>query len=179
MRRAGQTTKQQSIVFLDIDKASEWCDSFVLVQKANRKVSLCLYVAYLNKVLIMQIHKGLTLTNILPRLAGDQYLMFINATLGYYNFRLDEQLSCLIPVFCHFGKYRYRQLPFNVVPTGVMFQRKIHQLFQGLLNVFGITDDILIVGFNEKGRDHNATLTRSSGSAGKPTLSSTDKCLKF
>ena len=33
--------------------------------------------------------------------------------------------------------------------TGNMFQRKIDELFQGLPNVFGIADDILIVGFDE------------------------------
>ena len=42
-----------------------------------------------------------------------------------------------------------------------MFQRKIDELFWGLPNVFGILDDILIVGLNEMGRDHDATLNKA------------------
>ena len=39
-----------------------------------------------------------------------------------------------------------------------MFQRKIDELFIGIPNVFGIADDILIVGFDEQGKDHDETL---------------------
>ena len=41
-----------------------------------------------------------------------------------------------------------------------MFQRKIDELFLGLPNVFGIADDILIEGFDEMGRAHDATLNK-------------------
>ena len=39
-----------------------------------------------------------------------------------------------------------------------MFQRKKDELFQGLPNVFGIVDNILIAEFDDMGRDHDATL---------------------
>ena len=39
-----------------------------------------------------------------------------------------------------------------------MFQRKIGKLFNDILNVFGIADDILIACFDADGRDHNASL---------------------
>ena len=39
-----------------------------------------------------------------------------------------------------------------------MFQRKIDVLFQGLPNLFGIVDDIFIAGFDDKGRDKDASL---------------------
>ena len=43
-----------------------------------------------------------------------------------------------------------------MAPNGDMLQRKIDILLQGLPNVFGIADDILIAGFDDMGRDHNA-----------------------
>ena len=46
-------------------------------------------------------------------------------------------------------------MPFGLAPTDVMFQRKIDELLQGLFNVFGIADNILIAGFGDLGRDHN------------------------
>ena len=47
-----------------------------------------------------------------------------------------------------------------MVPVGDMFQRKMDELFQGQSNVFGIADNILIAGFDDMGRYHNATLNK-------------------
>ena len=60
----------QIIVSLDVDEMSEWCNSFVLVPKANDKVQLCLDPARLNSILIRPVHRDVTLNDILPRLAG-------------------------------------------------------------------------------------------------------------
>ena len=40
-----------------------------------------------------------------------------------------------------------------------MFQ-KIDQLFSGMPNVFGIADDMLIICFDEQGKDHDETLEK-------------------
>ena len=39
-----------------------------------------------------------------------------------------------------------------------MFQRKIDEIFKDLTNVFGIADDILAVGYDQSGKDHDNTL---------------------
>ena len=44
--------------------------------------------------------------------------------------------------------------------TSWRYVLKKDKLFQGLPNVFGIADDILIVGFDGMDRDHNATLDK-------------------
>ena len=36
-----------------------------------------------------------------------------------------------------------------------MFQRKTNEIFKGLPNVFGTADDILIVGYDADGTDHD------------------------
>ena len=45
-------------------------------------------------------------------------------------------------------------------PTGDMFQRKIDKIFKDLPNLFGITDNILVVGYDRDGKDHDETLQR-------------------
>ena len=64
-----------------------------------------------------------------------------------------------------------RQL-FRVVPAGDMFQWKIDKIFKGLPNVFGIADDILIVGYDAERRDHDETLkwVRLMCQTGKPKV---------
>ena len=39
-----------------------------------------------------------------------------------------------------------------------MFQCKIDKFFNDMPNVFGITDDILVIGYNEDGKDHDEAM---------------------
>ena len=41
-----------------------------------------------------------------------------------------------------------------------MFQQKIDKKFKDLLNVFGIADDILVVGYYSDGKYHDETLLK-------------------
>ena len=51
---------------------------------------------------------------------------------------------------CQFGR-----LQFATAPVGDMFQLKIDEIFKDLLNVFGIADDILVIGYDSDGKDHH------------------------
>ena len=46
----------------------------------------------------------------------------------------------------------------GVAPAGNMSQKKTNKLFNDIPNVFGIADDILIIGFDADSRDHDARL---------------------
>ena len=93
---------------LGIGKTAEWCNSFVLVPKANGKVRLCLDPARLNQVLIRPVHRGPTLNDILPRLNNIQYISIIDMSSGYHKLKLDEKLSYLTMFSCPFGWYWYK-----------------------------------------------------------------------
>ena len=59
---------------------------------------------------------------------------------------------------CQFGRYRYKRLPFGAAPTGDIFLCKMDEIFKNVPNVFGIADDILVVGYDTDGKDHNEIL---------------------
>ena len=61
---------------------------------------------------------------------------------------------------CQFGRYRYKQLPFGAAPAVDMFQKKIDEIFKDLANVFSIADDLLVVGYEADGKDHDDTVHR-------------------
>ena len=61
------------------------------------------------------------------------------------------QLSYLTTFACQFGKYRYLHLPFGAVPVGTMFQCKIDKIFNDMPHVFGIADEILVIGYDKDG----------------------------
>ena len=60
----------------------------------------------------------------------------------------------------NFVRYRYKRLLFEIALAEDMFQRKIDEIFKDLPNVFGIADDILTVGYDVDGKDHDDTLWR-------------------
>ena len=147
--------KMDIIAPLGVDEMVEWCNSFVLVPKANSKVRLCLDLARLNQALIRPLHRGPTLNDILPRLNNVKYMSIIAASLGYHNLWLDTKLSYLTTFACPFGRYRYKCLLFRAVLAGNMFQCKIDEIFNDMPNVFGITDDILVIGYDKDRTDHD------------------------
>ena len=134
------------------------CNSFVVVPKMNGKVQLCLDPVRLNQALIRLIHRGPTLNDILPKLNNVQYMSIIDASSGYHNIKLDNQLSYLTMFACPFGRYRYKHLPFGAAPVGNMFQCKIDETFNDIPNVFGIADNILVIGYDKNGTDHDETV---------------------
>ena len=147
--------KMDIITPLGVDEMAEWCNSFVLVPKANGKVRLCLDPVQLNQALIRLIHRGPTLDDILPRINNMQYMSIINVSSGYHNLRLDTQSSFLTTFACVFGRYRYKCLPFETAPMGDMFQHKIGEIFNDMPNVFGIADGILVIGYHKDRADHD------------------------
>ena len=82
-------------------------------------------------------------------------MSIIEASLGYHNLWLDTQSSYLTTFACTFGRYWYKCLPFGAVLVGNMFQCKIDKIFNDMPNIFGIADDILVIGYDEDGTDHD------------------------
>ena len=109
---------------LGVDNTAEWCNSFVLVPKANGKIRLCLDPVRLNQALIRPIHRVPTLHDILPKLNNVQFISIIDVSVGYHNLKLDKKSSYLTTFTCPFGWYQYKQLPFGIVPASDMFQCK-------------------------------------------------------
>ena len=150
--------KMDIIIPLGVDETLDWYNSFVLVPKANGKVRLCLDPVQLNQALIRPVHWGPTLNNILPKINNMQYMSIIDASSSYLNLKLDMQSSYLTTFSCRFGSYHYKCLPFGAALVGNMFQRKINKIVNDISNVFGIADNILVIGYNKDGVDHDESV---------------------
>ena len=136
-----QLQQQDIIASLGVDGTAEWC----------------LDPLRLNQVLIWPVHRRPTLNDFFAKVNNAKYLSLIDASTAYHNLKLDERSSYLTMFACQFDRYWYRRLPFEVGPTGHMFQWRIDEIFKDLPNVFGKADDILAVGYSSDGKDHNDT----------------------
>jgi len=147
--------KEDILIPLSADERSEWCNSFVCVQKPNGSVRLCIDPAQLNQAIIRPVHRGKTMQDILPTLAGAKYFSILDAKSGFWNLQLDEESSHLTTFSSMYGRFRFRRLPFGLSCAGDLFQRKIDEVLKGLKNLENIADDILVVGYEEDGSDHD------------------------
>ena len=82
-------------------------------------------------------------------------MSIIDVSSGYHNLKLDKLSSYLTTFSCPFGRYQYKCLPFGAAPVGNMFQHKIDEIFNDMPNVFGIADDILVIGYDKYRADHD------------------------
>ena len=98
------------------------------------------------------------INDILLKLNNVQYMSIIDTSSGYHNLKLDEKSSYLTTFACPFDQYYYMHLPFRAMPVGNMFQCRIDEIFSDMPNVFGISDDILVIGYDEDGADHDAAV---------------------
>ena len=53
------------------------------------------------------------------------------------------------------GRYMFKRFPMGVKSAQDEFQRAMFETFGDIKNVFSISDDTLIVGFEEDGCDHD------------------------
>ena len=104
------------------------------------------------------IHQDPTLNDILPKLNNVQHMSIINANSSYHKLKLDIESSYLTTFTCPFGRYHYKCLPFGAALADNMFQRKMDEIFNDIPNVFGIAEDILVIGYNKDGTDHDVVV---------------------
>ena len=53
-----------------------------------------------------------------------------------------------------------QMVTFRSSTSSNMFQRKIDEIFKDFPNVFGTADDILVVGYEADGKDHDETVQK-------------------
>ena len=103
-----------------------------------------------------------TIDDILPELSQAKVFSVFDVKNGFWHVELDEESSKLTCFNTPFGRYRWLRMPFGLAPAPEEFQRRQHQVLEGLPGVLTIHDDILLYGegdtYEEASRDHDAKL---------------------
>ena len=92
--------------------------------KLNGTDCLFLDPTRLNQTLIGPVHRGSSISDIIPKCTNVHYLTAIHASSGHHKLNLDKKSSYLSSFACQFGRHRFARLPFRVAPVGHMFQQK-------------------------------------------------------
>ena len=139
-----------------VDEPMDWVSSITYIQKANGKLHLCLDPHDLNKAICHDHHKMPTVEEVAHEFAHLCFFTKLDAHHGYWSIILDQDSSLLITFNSPFGRYHFLWLPFGLVCSQDIFQKKMDQILEECQGCSGITDNITIHGCTEA--EHDAHL---------------------
>ena len=152
---------QQGII-TPVTEPTDWISSMVVVTKKNGMLRICLDPKDLNRA-IQQDHYPLpTIEDVAICLHGAKLFTVLDVKNGFWHVALDELSSYLTTFYTPFGRFRWNRMPFGICSAPEIFQRRMHQLIEGLQGVEVVADDFVVVGRGSKmedaSRDHDNNL---------------------
>ncbi|CAL8130302.1 unnamed protein product [Orchesella dallaii] len=144
-----------------VTEPTDWVSS-MLVKKETNKLRICLDPQDLNKAIKREHYPLPTMEDVATRLGKVKVFSLLDAKNGFWQIELDERSSYLTTFNTPFGRYRWCRMPFGISSAPEVWQRRMHELAEGLKGVEVIADDFLIVGCgdeqDEANRDHDRNL---------------------
>ena len=143
-------------VITHIDQPTDWVLSITYIQKANGELCLCLDLHDLNRAICHNHHKMPTVEEVTHKFANLCYFTKLDTHHGYWSIVLDEESNLLTTFNSPFGRYHFLHLPFGLVCSQHIFQKKMDQFLKKCPGCIRITDSITVHGHTEA--EHDAHL---------------------
>ena len=111
-----------------VDKPTDMVSCITYIQKANGKPCLCLDPCNLNEAIHHDHHKMPTMEAVAHKFAHCHFFTKLVACHGYWSIVLDQDSSLLTTFNSPFSGYHFLQLPFGLVCSQNIFQKKMDQI---------------------------------------------------
>ena len=127
----------------------------------------------LNKAIKRENYPLPTIEEVATRMAGAKVFSILDVKKGFWHIGLDLVSSLATTLNTSFGRYRWCRMPFGIssAPEEV-FQRRMHQVIEGLDGVEVMADDFLVYG---RGKTREQALLDHKVSAAVRTTQSSTK----
>ena len=133
-----------------------WVSSVTFPMKTIGEVRVCLDPSNLNKAIIREHHKPMTVEEIAHELAGATVYTKADALKAFLQIHLTHKASLLMTFNSHRGCLRFLRMPFGAKMSQDVFQMWMDAILEQCPGVIGIHDDMVIYGVDQE--DHNANL---------------------
>ena len=143
-------------IIMEQVEPTPWVSSVTFPRKPNREVRVCLDPSNLNKAIIREHHKPMTVGEIAHELAGATVYTKANALKAFLQIHLTHEASLLTTFNSHRGWLRFLRMPFGAKMSQDVFQLRMDAILEQCPGVIGIHDDMVIFGVDQQ--DHDANL---------------------
>ena len=145
-----------------------WVSSLMYPKKPNGKLRICLDPKDLNKAIITENHKALTLEEIAYELKGATKFSKVDGNKAFCRMHLTKQASLLTTFNRHLSRYQFLHVLFGFKMSQDIFQMQMDDIVAQCPGILTIHDDIFIYGKDDK--DHDANLVNLFNVAQKEGL---------
>ena len=143
-------------IIMEQVEPTPWVSSVTFPRKPNGEVRVCLDPSNLNKAIIREHHKPMTVEEIAHELAGATVYTKADALKAFLQIHLMYEDSLLTMLNSHRGWLQFLWMPFGAKMSQNMFQLRMDAILEQCPEVIGIHDDIVIFGVDQE--DHDANL---------------------
>ena len=134
-----------------------WVSSVTFPMKPNGEVRVCLDPSNLNKAIIREHHKPMTVEEIAHELAGATVYTKADALKAFLQIHLTHEASLLMTCSTlHRGCLCFLRMPFGAKMSQDVVQMRMDAILEQCPGVIGIHDDMVIYGVDQE--DHDANL---------------------
>lgn len=149
-------------VIKKVTTPTDWISSMLIVKKPG-KLRICIDPKDLNKAIKRSHYIMPTIEDILPNLANAKVFSVLDAREGFWHIKLDERSIYLTTFWTPFRRYRWLRLPLVISSAPEEFQRRQHEILEGLTVAECFMDDIIVYGCGQTMdsaiQDHDCNLT--------------------
>ncbi len=108
-------------------------------------------------------------------LTGATVFSKLGCNSGFYQIPLSAESMLLTTFTTPFGRFAYTRLPFGICSASEVFQKRMHDILQGLDGVQCLIDDVLIFGKDQM--EHDTRLVAVLDRLRQAHVTLNDKCV--
>ena len=139
--------KQQKVA--PVTEPTPWINSMVVVPKKNGTLRICLDPKDLNRYIQREHYQLPIIEDIATRLEKGKLFTVLDVRSGFWRVQLDTPSSLLTTFHTLFGRYQWLRMPFGISLEPEVFQRRMHEMIEGLEGVEVVADDFVVIGFGD------------------------------
>ena len=124
--------------------AGPWCAPSFIIPKKDGTPRFITDYRMVNRMIHRRPWPMPHIADLLQDVGTYKYVTALDLSMGYYHFRLSEQLSRMSTFMLPFGLYRYKRMAMGLSISPDFFQEKLSQLFSDLPYIKIYLDDLLI-----------------------------------
>ncbi|CAF0797229.1 unnamed protein product [Brachionus calyciflorus] len=123
---------------------SPWASPVLIVPKKDGTKRFCVDFRKLNNVTVTENRPIPRIEDILDRLSGSLYFIFIDLKTSYWQIEIEEKSKEYTAFTTPDGHYQFKRMPFGLKNAPAQFSKLMHKIFGIRPYVETYLDDIII-----------------------------------
>ena len=106
-----------------VNEPTEWVNPLLIVEKSNGKLRICLDPKHLNQAIKHQHYKLSTAEKLTSEMHHAKFFIKLDASKGYWQIKVDEELSKLLTFSTPSGRLQFKHLPYGIHSASEVSQK--------------------------------------------------------